>query len=95
MRVIFKTVLAVFGCALLGMAFGGGVGYLLGFLAPGFFRAILPLTSEDADFVQIGVGLGIVNGSLLGTAVGTIVIGILTGIRFTTREYNDREKNKK
>lgn len=95
MKMIFKAVLAVLGCALLGMAFGGGVGYLLGILAPDFFRAILPLTSEDADFVQIGVGLGIVNGSLLGTAVGTIVIGILTGIRFTKRDHNDRVNIKK
>ena len=58
---------------------GAVVGYAIGRLLPAFFRAMLPGGGrEDADPIQVGIGLGLVNGIWLGVAVGGVIVACVT-----------------
>lgn len=66
-------------CAVLFTALGGVVGFSVGLLAPDFYRVIIRY-SEGPHFnpVQVGTGIGIVNGAFVGVAVGVALVVIQT-----------------
>ena len=69
--------LAVLACVLVGVTIGAGIGLVLGLVAPDFFAALFRPRLPEApplDPVQIGLGLGLVNGALWGAGVGCVVV---------------------
>lgn len=60
----------------LGFAAGGaGLGYMLGRIAPAYYRGVFR-GGEAPDFnpVQVGLGLGITQGLIVGLVVGAVIV---------------------
>jgi hypothetical protein len=61
-----------------GLAFAVGgalVGYLLGVLAPDYYRTVFGVPPEAPyDPVQVGVGLGLTQGATAGLLVGVVIV---------------------
>jgi hypothetical protein len=83
---------------IVGMAAGFGVagtaiGALLGKVAPGFFRQLLPLR-DPANFnpMELGIGLGLTNGLGWGLAVGILLVAIIAWkeTRLVRKEAQDK-----
>ncbi len=54
------------------------IGMLLGKIAPGFFRQMLPLRDPGSfNPVELGIGLGLTNGLGWGVVVGVLLVAIL------------------
>lgn len=54
--------------------FGGGlVGWLLGLLAPDYYRVTVDL-GPNTDATQVGLGLGVTQGAFAGVIVGCVVL---------------------
>jgi hypothetical protein len=54
---------------------GIGIGYILGVLAPSYYRGVFPNGNDPGfDPVQVGVGLGFSQGAICGVLVGMVVI---------------------
>lgn len=76
-----------------GLVFGGAgacIGWLLAVLAPDFYRAIFRMPPGSAiDPVQVGVGVGLVNGVMIGLGLGTIIVIITTwwNVRMISRRF--------
>ncbi|MFI5091196.1 MAG: hypothetical protein ACHP7P_14185 [Terriglobales bacterium] len=75
---IGKALTTVVGTAIAFGAGGGAIGALLGRVAPGFFRQVLPVR-DPATFspVEVGFGLGLTNGLGWGVAVGVLLVAII------------------
>jgi multisubunit Na+/H+ antiporter MnhE subunit len=57
---------------------GTAIGAILGYVAPGFFRQMLPLRDPaNLNPVEVGIGLGLTNGLGWGLAVGVLLVAIL------------------
>lgn len=61
-----------------GLAFGvlgAGVGYLLGLVAPDYYRAVLHILPESSiNAAQAGLGLGVTQGLAAGLVVGLVIV---------------------
>lgn len=61
-----------------GIAFaigGGAIGYTLGVVMPGYYRAIFSSGREAwFDPVAVGLGLGLTQGLIAGLAVGSVIV---------------------
>ncbi len=75
---IFKALATVVGTAIGFGAAGTGIGWFLGSYAPNFYRQILPVRDpESFDPVEIGIGLGLVNGLIWGLIIGILTVAII------------------
>jgi len=61
-----------------GIGFGAGgmlIGYILGRAAPSYYRAVFGARNDPGfDPVQVGIGLGLTQGSVCGILVGAAVV---------------------
>ncbi|WP_417738499.1 hypothetical protein [Rosistilla oblonga] len=61
-----------------GLVFGGvgaGLGYLLGTVAPDYYRTVFRLAPEVAfNASQLGLGLGVTQGTATGLIVGLVIV---------------------
>jgi hypothetical protein len=75
---VIKALATVVGTAVgFGVA-GTGIGAFLGRFTPGFFRAVLPFRDpEGVDPLEMGIGLGLVNGLIWGMVIGVLIVAIL------------------
>ncbi len=55
---------------------GGTVGGMLGLLAPGYYRQVFHLR-EDVTPVELGIGLGVTQGSIWGLIIGLLIVAII------------------
>ena len=90
---LVKALATVVGMAV-GFGVGGtAIGALLGHVAPGFFRQMLPLR-DPANFnpVELGIGLGLTNGLGWGLAIGVLLVAIIAWkeTRVARKEAQDR-----
>ena len=90
---VVKALATVVGTAV-GFGVGGtAIGALLGHVAPGFFRQMLPLR-DPANFnpVELGIGLGLTNGLGWGLAIGVLLVAIIAWkeTRVARKEAQDR-----
>jgi len=70
------------GCTVLGAGIGGGIGYALGKLAPGYYRSVFVGGNEPSfDPVAVGIGQGVTQG-----AAGGIVVGLALVVLFIWRD---------
>ena len=76
---VFKALATVVGTAVgFGIA-GTGIGAFLGNFTPAFFRNVLPFRDpETFDPMELGVGLGLVNGLIWGMVIGILIVAILS-----------------
>ena len=75
---VTKALATVVGTAVGFGAAGTAIGALLGKVAPGFFRQLLPLR-DPVNFnpVELGIGLGLTNGLGWGVVVGVLLVAII------------------
>lgn len=79
---ITSSISTFVGCTLLGAGIGGGIGYALGKLAPGYYRSVFVGGNEPSfDPVAVGIGQGITQG-----AAGGIVVGLALVVLFIWRD---------
>ena len=77
---LFKALATVVGTAIGFGIVGTGIGALMGTFTPGFFRHLMPLHDlENFNALELGIGLGIVNGLLWGLIVGVLAVAIVSG----------------
>jgi len=75
---LFKALATVVGTAFgFGIA-GTGIGAFLGNFTPGFLRLFLLRDLENFKPLEIGIGLGLVNGLIWGLVIGVLVVGIVS-----------------
>lgn len=76
---VFKALATVVGTAVgFGIA-GTTIGAFLGKYTPGLFLSLLPYRdSEVFDPMEVGIGLGLVNGLAWGIVIGILVVAILS-----------------
>ena len=90
-----KALATIVGMAVGFGAAGTAIGALLGKVAPGFFRQLLPLR-DPASFnpMELGIGLGLTNGLGWGLAVGVLLVAIIAWkeTRLTRKEAQDKAK---
>ena len=68
---VLKALATVVGTAIGFGATGTAIGVLLGKFAPSFYRQTVPLREpESFDAVELGLGLGLLNGLVWGLVVG-------------------------
>ena len=76
---LFKALATVVGTAIGFGIVGTGIGAFLGSFAPGFFRHLFPLRDlENFEPLELGIGLGLVNGLAWGLATGVLVVGVVS-----------------
>ena len=64
-------------CTTLLAAIGGGVGWVIGTCAPGYYRAVFRGGTEPwFDPVSVGVGQGLGQGTAGGVVVGIVVVAL-------------------
>jgi hypothetical protein len=89
---VLKALATVTGTALgFGVA-GSAIGALLGYVAPGFFRQMLPLRDPtNLNPVELGIGLGLTNGLGWALAVGVLLVAVLAWreTRLARKETHD------
>lgn len=75
---VTKALATVVGTALGFGAAGTAIGAILGKVAPGFFRQMLPLR-DPANFnpLEVGIGLGLTNGLGWGLVIGVLLVAII------------------
>lgn len=74
---IFRSIGIVFGCSVLCGLIGLAIGAMLGWVAPGYYRAIF--SSGDAanfDPVSVGIGLGLTQGVVFGGINGLALVAL-------------------
>ena len=80
---LFKALATVVGTAIGFGIVGTAIGACMGAFAPGFFRHLMPLHDlehyDALSALELGTGLGIVNGLLWGLIVGVLVVAIVSG----------------
>ena len=55
--------------------FGAGLGYLLGSIAPDYYRTVFRIPPEVVvDPVQAGLGLGVTQGLVGGLVIGLVIV---------------------
>jgi hypothetical protein len=75
---LFKALATVVGTSIgFGIA-GTGNGAFLENFTPGFFLLFPLLDLENARPMDLGIGLGLVNGLIWGLVVGVLLVGILS-----------------
>lgn len=75
---IRNSIGTVAGCVLMGACFGGSLGFGLAIFAPGYYRTVFRNPNEPQfDPTDIGVGLGLIQGTALGTVVGLVLVTVL------------------
>ena len=81
-----RALVTVFVCLMLGSVLGTGVGYVVGTAFPDAIRVQFRRTGDPAvNVVQIGAGLGLIQGTMLGAGVGVVLAGILAWHDVRTR----------
>lgn len=74
---IRRAIATIFGCILAGAAFGGGIGYGIGKLAPGYYLTVFRGGIEPGfDPVSVGIGLGLTQGVPAGLVTGLVLVAI-------------------
>lgn len=69
------AVVILIGSACAGILLGGGLGFGLGHLAPGYYRHLYRVgTDPDFDPVAVGIGLGVTQGLVYGLLMGGVLI---------------------
>jgi hypothetical protein len=90
---VTKALATVVGTAVGFGAAGTAIGVLLGKVAPGFFRQMLPLR-DPANFnpLELGFGLGLTNGLGWGLVVGVLLVAIIAWkeTRLTRKEVQGK-----
>ena len=75
---LFKALATVVGTAIgFGIA-GTGIGAFLGRFTPAFFRLFPFRDLENLNPLELGIGLGLVNGLIWGLLIGVAVVGIVS-----------------
>ncbi len=72
------------------------IGMLLGKIAPGFFRQMLPLRDPGSfNPLELGIGLGLTNGLGWGVVVGVLLVAILAWkeTRLVRKEAQEKANN--
>lgn len=72
-----RAALIVVVTSAVGAAVGGCVGMLIGWVAPGYYRAVIP-KAADLDQVSVGFSLGMPQGLGAGLVGGILLVAILT-----------------
>lgn len=85
---LFKALATIVGTSIgFGIA-GTGIGALLGKFAPSFFQLFVLREMENFNALEIGIGLGLVNGMIWGLVIGVVVVGILSWKEKRTARMN-------
>ncbi|WP_020472973.1 hypothetical protein [Zavarzinella formosa] len=75
---IRSVIATIIGCTLLLAMIGGGIGYGLGVIAPGYYRGVFSKGREPGfDPVSVGLGQGLTQGTAGGVVVGLAVVALL------------------
>ena len=76
---LFKALATVVGTSIGFGIVGMGIGAFLGSFTPGFFRHLFPLRDlENFQPIELGVGLGLVNGLTWGLVIGVLIVAIIS-----------------
>ena len=89
---LFKALATVVGTSIGFGIVGIGIGAFLGSFTPSFFRLFLLRDLEEFNPLEIGIGLGLVNGLTWGLVIGVLVVGIVSW-RETRMSRKDRTDN--
>lgn len=82
-----KALTCIAVCVVIGGNVGLGIGWLLGRKTPGFYDATFPNAAETGiDPVDIGIGLGLAQGSVLGLVTGCVAV--LATTWYAVRTHN-------
>jgi hypothetical protein len=88
---IIRGLTTVAGTSIVAGLLGTTVGYCLGAFAPSSYRALFPRGTEPGfDPIQVGIGLGCVQGLVAGAVVGLVVVVSVTWYEIRTAELQAR-----
>lgn len=77
---IRNAIAAILACTLLFAFLGASIGYALGVVNPGYYRAVIRSGSEPGfDPIGVGVGRGLTQGTAGGVVVGLVLVALLCG----------------
>jgi hypothetical protein len=80
------------GCATLGTT----IGYCLGVYVPGAYRAMFPHGVDPRfDPVEVGIGLGCVQGLIAGVVIGLVVVSAVTWYEIRIASIQSRAASRK
>ena len=87
-----KALLTVGATTVLGALLGTAVGALIGILAPDYYRSIFYFAqSPNVNIVQLGAGLGLLQGGGLGMCVGLALVAIFCWYRSRLEYFTARQ----
>ena len=75
---IGKALATVIGTAIFFGLAGMGIGFMIGNVAPEFFRHLFAQGREDFNPEEFGIGIGLVNGLTWGLVVSLVLVAILS-----------------
>ena len=72
---LLRALRIVFASTLVGTAIGSAVGFSLATWNPGYYRACFPAVEKgNVTPLEVGLGLGISQGTVAGTLVGAVLV---------------------
>jgi len=88
---ITRGLSTVAGTAIACSLIGTILGYSLGTLAPGAYRALFPNGTDPAfNPAEVGLGLGCVQGLAAGAVIGLVVVTCVTWYEIRVAEFRSR-----
>lgn len=82
-----RAIWTLSGTALLGLIFGGAIGWAIGAVAPATYMSDIFGANSYSEAREMGIGFGMINGSIIGVVIGGLALLYDFGHRFlSTRE---------
>jgi hypothetical protein len=82
LRMLWRSGAFVLAAAVIGGLGGLAIGALVGTVAPEYYRAVVPGgAAENFDPLAVGIGFGIIQGSIGGAGVGVVLVALFYWFR--------------